>query len=186
MNDKTNLLEVLGITTEDRIRDSVITDLANAMPQIVWTAEPDGTKDYYNRHWFKYTGLNAEQSQESNWKLAIHPDDRKQCIKKWNNACTTGESYEAEYRLRAADGSYHWYKSVGHPVRDYSGKIIKWFGTCVDIEDQRQAFKIIMSNIEALQLRIIELEDQNKRLKSTAFAKSLSKMKAANNINLAH
>ncbi len=114
--------------------------LAEAVPQIVWTANPDGSLDYYNQHWVDYTGMSIEETLGWGWGPVLHPDDLQRCIDIWTNAYTTGHPYEIEYRFkRASDGSYRWHLGRALPVRDLDGKIIKWIGTCTDIEEQKQA-----------------------------------------------
>lgn len=114
--------------------------LADTMPQIVWITRADGYHEYYNRHWWEYTGLTYEQARGEGWNLLLHPDDRQRSIDRWNHALRTGEPYEIEYRFRrAADGMYRWFLGRALPQRDGEGKVVKWFGTCTDIHDQKLA-----------------------------------------------
>lgn len=113
--------------------------LAETIPQIVWTALPDGGVDYYNQRWFEYTGMTLEDTQGWGWQPVLHPDDVQNCLERWNNSVQTGGIYEVEYRFkRAADGAYRWHLGRALPVRDAAGKIIKWFGTCTDIDDRHR------------------------------------------------
>ncbi|MEP0890484.1 ATP-binding protein [Leptolyngbya sp. FACHB-8] len=112
--------------------------LAEAIPQIVWTADAQGWIDYYSPRWFEYTGSTLEQTQGSGWQDVIHPDDRTRNIEVWNHAIDTGTSYNIEHRLRRADGSYHWHLTRALPMLDEQGHVIRWFGTCTDISDQKQ------------------------------------------------
>ncbi len=114
--------------------------LAEAIPQIVWTARPDGWIDYYNQRWFDYTGLTLEQSRGWGWELALHPDDLKDCLDHWSKSVRTGEVYEIKYRFkRAADATYRWHLGRALPLRDDLGKIAKWFGTSTDITELKEA-----------------------------------------------
>ncbi len=114
--------------------------LAESIPQIVWTAQPDGTVDYFNGHWFHYTGLPAEQTLDRGWQAALHPDDLHPYLDKWQRAVQTGDRYEAEFRLRrGSDGSYRWHLARALAMRDPNGAIVKWVGTCTDIHDQKRA-----------------------------------------------
>jgi two-component system, sensor histidine kinase and response regulator len=114
--------------------------LADAMPQIVWTSKPDGNLDYYNKRWFDYTGLELEQTKDWGWKPVLHPDDVQNCVDRWTEAYTTGGNYEVEYRFkRASDGVYRWHIGRAFPLRNQSGEIIQWVGTCTDIDDQKRA-----------------------------------------------
>lgn len=113
--------------------------LIETMPQLVWTASADGTIDYYNQRWLDYTGMTLEESLESGWQLILHPEDAQKCLEAWAHAVQTGEPYELQYRLKRADGEYRWHLARALPLYDNQGKIVKWFGTCTDIEQQKQA-----------------------------------------------
>jgi PAS domain S-box-containing protein len=114
--------------------------LTEAIPQIVWTARPDGWLDYFNQRWFDYAGLTLEQTRGWGWELVVHPDDLKDCVGLWTQAVQTGKPYEIKYRLkRAADGAYRWHLGQALPVRDEGGKIVKWFGTCTDITELKES-----------------------------------------------
>lgn len=111
--------------------------LADAIPLIVWTANPSGETDYYNIQWENYTGLARKRARGWDWSSVLHPDDLQNCIDKWRHAFKTGNPYEIEYRFkRAADGSYRWHLGRATPFKDAAGNIIKWFGICTDIDDQ--------------------------------------------------
>jgi hypothetical protein len=72
------------------------------MPQIVWTAKPDGNLDYYNKRWFDYTGMTIEQTKDWGWKHVVHPDDLQNCVERWTKTFMTGCDYEVEYRFKRA------------------------------------------------------------------------------------
>jgi two-component system sensor histidine kinase/response regulator len=127
--------------------------LAEAMPQIVWTATPDGAVDYFNEHWLEYTGLTFDQTQGWGWASVLHPDDLANCVNVWTHAVQSGTPYEIEYRLkRASDGAYRWHLGRALPFRDASGSIIKWFGICTDIDDQKRASEAAGRLTEQLRL----------------------------------
>jgi PAS domain S-box-containing protein len=114
--------------------------LADAMPQIVWTATPDGYTDYYNGRWIEYTGMTLEQTQGWGWQPVLHPEDVERSLRGWATAVQTGSTYEVEYRFRrGSDGAYRWHLGRAVPMRDEDGRIIKWFGTATDIDDQKRA-----------------------------------------------
>ncbi|MEG4577116.1 PAS domain S-box protein [Microcoleus sp. N3A4] len=127
--------------------------LAEAIPQIVWTATADGWLDYYNQRWFEYTGLTLEETQGWGWQLALHPDDVEDSVERWNTSVQTGMTYEVEYRFkRASDGAYRWHLGRALPVRDAEGKILKWFGTCTDIDDRQRSAQTAYFRARALAL----------------------------------
>jgi PAS domain S-box-containing protein len=115
--------------------------LAEAIPQIVWTARPDGYVDYHNRRWFEYTGLTeTDCATRDVWREAIHPDDADTWRDRWAQCLRTGAEFETQSRFRrSSDGAYLWHLCRAIPLRDSSGRIAKWFGTCTDIDDQRRS-----------------------------------------------
>jgi PAS domain S-box-containing protein len=113
--------------------------LAEAMPQMVWATRVDGWNIYFNQQWVEYTGLTLEESYGHGWNTPFHPDDRQRAWDAWQNAIQNSSTYSLECRLRRADGTYRWWLVRGVPLRDANGKILKWFGTCTDIEDIKQA-----------------------------------------------
>ena len=114
--------------------------LADTMPQIVWITRPDGYHEFYNRRWWEYTGLTYEQASGDGWNLLLHPDDLERAKRRWQHSLETGEAYEIEYRFRrASDGEYCWFLGRAVPHRDHTGAIVRWFGTCTDIHDQKLA-----------------------------------------------
>ena len=115
--------------------------LAEAIPQIVWTADAHGRFDYYNRRWFEYSGLDEAESFEPDaWKHILHAEDIDATVAQWRAAVQTGEGYEIECRFcRASDGAYRWHLCRAIPVRAADGAVIKWFGTCTDIDDQKRS-----------------------------------------------
>lgn len=149
-DEQGNIIGLIGISTdisdrkqaEEALRQSEVNfrTLANSMPQIFWTAQPDGAINYYNQRWYDYTGMTFEQSQGWGWQPIVHPDDLPATVQQWNEAVRTGGKYEVEYRFkRAADGEYRWHLGRAFPLRDPNGAILKWFGSSTDIHDQKQA-----------------------------------------------
>ena len=109
--------------------------LAEAVPQIVWITTPDGRNTYFNQQWVDYTGMTLEESYGDGWNEPFHPDDRQRAWEAWQRATTEDAAYSLECRLRRADGVYRWWLIRGVPLRDANGAILKWFGTCTDIEE---------------------------------------------------
>lgn len=125
--------------------------LADTMPQIVWSTRADGYHDYFNQRWYEFTGMPrpaddsvSEPPPAGNgkgWSLKdyVHPEDFDQAVKTWTECLKSGEPYDTEYRFRSRDGSYRWFVGKALPLRDNNGEITRWFGTCTDIEDQKQS-----------------------------------------------
>jgi PAS domain S-box-containing protein len=108
-------------------------------PALIHTALPDGNIDFFNRRWLEYLGLTLEDVQGWRWTAAIHPEDVAGIVEKWRRSLVTGEPFEAETRVRRADGAYRWFLHRKVALRDKSGKIVKWYGSSIDIEDRKQA-----------------------------------------------
>jgi PAS domain S-box-containing protein len=150
--------------------------LAEAMPQIVWVTRADGWNIYFNQRWVDYTGLTLEESYGHGWNIPFHPDDRQRAWDAWQRATKHYDPYELECRLRRADGVYRWWLIRGVPLRNESGEILKWFGTCTDIEDLKQAEgKIQQLNAELEQRvrdRTADLEAANRELEAFSYSVS--------------
>jgi PAS domain S-box-containing protein len=113
--------------------------LADAMPQIVWTADPEGRTTYYNGRWFEYTGMHAEPGAKVGWAGFVHPDDLEETVARRKETLRTGEVFEIEYRFRRADGAYRWHLGRAVPIRDEDGEIEFWVGTATDIDDRKRS-----------------------------------------------
>jgi PAS domain S-box-containing protein len=113
--------------------------LTDAMPQLAWITASDGTPEYFNRRWYDYTGTTPDQLLHAERAKFVHPDDALEATARWNEALRTGQPYEMEYRLRGADGKFRWFVARGMPLRDDEGRVVRWFGTCTDIDQQRRA-----------------------------------------------
>jgi diguanylate cyclase (GGDEF)-like protein/PAS domain S-box-containing protein len=146
--------------------------MAEAVPEIIWTADPNGEDDFFNRKCFDYTGLTLDQMRGTGWKDIVHPDDMGDCFLKWQTALRTGEPYDVEYRLRAKDGSYRWFLGRANPVRDGEQNIVKWFGTCTDIENQKQSQQVLEEQILE---RTTQLADLNTRLQEEMIEKDFAR-----------
>jgi PAS domain S-box-containing protein len=133
LRDHTEALQALAVKEEQyRV-------LAEVMPQCIWTAGPDGQTDYVNQHWSEFSGLGPVESLGAGWAVVLHPEDAAGCFAAWAHAVQTGDIFEAEYRMRRADGAYRWFLGRGLPVRGPQGRVIKWLGTATDIDDRKRA-----------------------------------------------
>ncbi len=112
-------------------------ELADAMPQIVWSARPDGILDYTNRRWYEYTGQTEGEVSPADWGARVHPDDIAHAAEVWTRSVTTGAPYATEFRVRRADGEYRWFLVRALPIHDAAGHVARWYGTCTDVHDQR-------------------------------------------------
>jgi PAS domain S-box-containing protein len=125
--------EAALLESEGRFRQ-----LADSMPEIVWTARPDGYIDYYNERWYEFTGLSRDQLGDESYEPLLHPDDVKPCHEAWYGAVKTGQPYRIEYRFRDRhENRWQWFMGRALPVRE-GRKIVKWFGSCTDIDEQKR------------------------------------------------
>ena len=125
-------LQQLGIS---EAKFDVLTD---AMPQMVWSTLPDGFHDYYNAQWYAFTGVPYGSTDGEGWNGMFHPEDQDRAWARWQHSLKTGEPYEIEYRLRHHSGEYLWTLGRALPVRDKTGAIVRWIGTCTDINEAKQ------------------------------------------------
>lgn len=113
--------------------------LANNIPQMTWTNQPNGDVDYFNQQWYSYTGLNADESKKQGWLKAVHPDDLVITVEKYTSAIKSGNIFEVENRYRkGSEGSYRWHLNRAIPLHNEKGEIVFWVGTATDIEDQKR------------------------------------------------
>src|SRR3984893_5896256 len=126
---------------EDRLRERErdLRSIINTIPMLAWSARPDGFCDFLNQRWLDFTGLSAEQARGSGWGAAIHPDDAKGVMDSWQMALVTGQLADVEARMRRFDGEYRWFLFRASPLRNESGKIVRWYGTNTDIDDRKRA-----------------------------------------------
>jgi len=137
-----NIVKWFGTATEIEDRKQAETQtraLIDAIPQQIWSGLPDGTLDYCNQRWRSYKGLGLEELQGEGWQRMLHPDDRERVVNAWHKSVANGKPYEQEERHRRADGTYRWFLSRGVPLRDATGRIVRWYGTNTDIEDRKGA-----------------------------------------------
>ena len=107
--------------------------VAEIIPQMVWSARPDGTNDYCSGRWHEFTGIPADGADASGWREIVHPEDRSRVKSEWQRSVATGEAFAAEYRIRHRSGDYRWILSQAAPSYDEEGRIERWFGTSTDI-----------------------------------------------------
>jgi len=146
----------LDITDQVRAEQALRTSeakfrtITEAMPQMVWSALPDGYHDFYNRRWYEYTGVPEGSTDGEAWNGMFHPDDQPLAWERWRHSLSTGEVYEIEYRLRHHSGQYRWVLGRALPVRNEQGEIVRWMGTCTDIHEQKLAQEALKASEESL------------------------------------
>jgi PAS domain S-box-containing protein len=137
LREQAERLAAQELATVRRESEERYRELADAMPQIVWTAAPTGEATYYNRRWYEYTGLEPGAPTGDEWLDVVHTDDLGRTLDRRRETLASGEVFEVQYRFRGADGSYRWHLSRAVPiVRD--GEIDFWVGTATNIDDQKR------------------------------------------------
>ena len=149
-----------GKRAEEALRDSEHhwRSLTEGLPQLVWSAAPDGACTYFSTQWTEHTGIPEEELLGWRWMEVLHPDDREPTRQFWTDSVAGLYPYDVEYRVRRQDGEYRWFKTRGLPVRDGEGKIVKWFGTCTDISDRKRVEEALRKSEQELRNARDELE----------------------------
>ncbi|MDB5271030.1 MAG: hypothetical protein JWP58_4070 [Hymenobacter sp.] len=124
--------------------------LMETLPQMAWTANPDGNATYYSQRWYDYTGATFAKLQDWGWEQIVHPDDLFSTLSKWRHSLTTGEAFEDETRWRDRYGNYRWFLVRGEAIRDPDGAISLWVGAHTDIHE----FKQVQEQLEAQNARL--------------------------------
>ena len=132
--------------------------IINTMPTLAWSARPDGSAEFFNQHYLDYVGLPLEKLQGWGWTVAVHPEDLNALSGVWQSIMAAGKPGEAEARLRRFDGQYRWFLFRTYPMRDESGKIVKWYGTNTDINDRKRA----EADVKESYLRLAEAQRLSK------------------------
>jgi PAS domain S-box-containing protein len=168
--------EEKNIQTQLVEREQKFRLLADSMPQIVWTANPEGELNYFNQAVFDYTGYSQTEIIEKGWLSIVHQEDWEENMRKWVESISTETDFIMEHRFRKNDGSYRWQLSRAIPQRDKEGKITMWVGTSTDIQDQKmfsnELEKQVQQRTKELFAKNEDLEKMNKELQSFAYISS--------------
>ena len=143
--------------------------LADAIPQMVWSTTADGFPDFFNAHYLAYAGMGVEQLSGLGYREIIHPEDRESAARAWALSLASGQRFQVEYRLRRHDGAYLWHLGSALPqVR--GGRILRWFGTCTDIDEQKKATRLLEQARQTLEALVAArnqaIEANSQRLRS--------------------
>jgi PAS domain S-box-containing protein len=111
--------------------------IVRTAPDIIFSRQADGARDYISDRFYEYTGAAASSANGFGWLDSVHSDDKERSMAQWMHCVQSGDNYESEYRLRGRDGQYRWFRARAVPIRDFEGRIVKWYGTCSDIHDSK-------------------------------------------------
>ncbi len=146
------------IVTREKFRK-----MAQTMPNHVWTADSNGGLTWLNDQLYEFTGYNEGELYGDDWARAVHPDDLDEAAKNWAAVIQQGKDYEAEFRIRKADGSYRWHLVRATPLHAASGKLTGWVGTNTDIQDRKTVEDQIAQLNATLESRVAK---RNKELEA--------------------
>jgi PAS domain S-box-containing protein len=142
--------------SEDLLKasESKLRQVIDTIPSLSWCNLPDGPNEFLSKGWHDYTGLSPEEAYGWGWTAAFHPEDLPPLMKRWKELLISGEPGQIEARLRRHDGVYRWFLIQVAPLRDETGKIVRWYGTSTDIEDRKRAEDAVLANERNLGLII--------------------------------
>ncbi len=126
--------------------------LADSMPQLAWIAEQDGTMIWYNQRWYDYTGTTPEQMAGGGWRAVYAPDCLDAMVALWEQCRANGAPFELEVPIRSADGEFRWFLTRANPVRGSNGQVLRWFGTCTDVDQVKRAQEALRDETAVLEL----------------------------------
>ena len=140
--------EIKQRTEAARRSERELRDVVNTVPAHVWSTSPEGQVDFVNDRWLQFTGLALDEAFGWKWEAVVHPDDRTRVVADWHTAAKNGQAMESEARVRRADGEYCWWFIRNVPLRDENGKLVRWYGTAIDIEDRKRAEQALRKSEE--------------------------------------
>src|ERR1700751_5967455 len=140
--------EVKQRTEAARRSERELRDVVNTVPAHVWRASPEGQVDFVKDRWLQFTGLALDEAFGWKWEAVVHPDDRTRVVAAWHTALKNGQAMEGEARVRRVDGEYCWWFIRNVPLRDETGKLVRWYGTAIDLEDRKQAEQALRKSEE--------------------------------------
>ena len=167
---------LLHLNTELVGRNQELDAIIHTAPDIIFSRKADGSRDYISDRFYDFTGASSDSANGFGWLDYVHPEDKDKAMVDWMRSVESGANYEAEYRLRARDGSYRWFRARALPIRD-DGKIVRWYGTCSDIQDSKLLEQSIRDNtlelekmvdrrtneLRRLSIRLMTMQDQERR-----------------------
>jgi PAS domain S-box-containing protein len=152
------------VESELRASEERLRQVVESLPGMVFTTSAAGGNTFTNRRFQEYTGVQAESLLGDRWLDVLDPEDRARAEQTWYASVRTGSAYEAEYRFRRKDGSYHWHLCRGLPLRDSDGNIAAWFGNCTDIEDYKAVRLALEKMVEERTAELRKSEEQYRTL----------------------
>ncbi len=145
-------------------RNQQLDAIVKTVPDIIFSRQLDGSRDYISDRFYEYTGAEPGSANGSGWLRYVHPDDRERSLKRWLESVRSGQNYEAEYRMLGRDGDYRWFRARAVPIRDQNGQILRWYGSCSDIHDSKVLEQSMRDNAVRLEKMVSDRTAQLRRL----------------------
>jgi PAS domain S-box-containing protein len=155
---------LLQLNVELMSKNQELDAIVHTAPDIIFSRQPDGSRDYISDRFYDYTGAASGSANGFGWLDFVHEEDRDQAMKHWMHCVESGANYESEYRLRSKDGAYRWFRARAVPIRDDDGKIVRWYGTCSDIHDSKVLEQSMRDNAAELERMVDRRTDELRRL----------------------
>jgi PAS domain S-box-containing protein len=155
---------LLYLNTELVGRNQELDAIIHTAPDIIFSRKADGSRDYISDRFYDFTGAAPASANGFGWLDYVHPEDKDKAMADWMRSVESGANYEAEYRLRSKEGSYRWFRARALPIREDDGKIVKWYGTCSDIQDSKLLEKSIRDSALELEKMVDRRTDELRRL----------------------
>ena len=156
---------IIWVIASLRRNEGQLREVIDSIPAMAWILQPDGRMEFLNRRWLEYAGMSLPEALTGSISI-LHPDDHAKVVEKWHEMHAAGEAYDAEMRLRRADGEYRWFLVRTVPKRDEDGAIVRWYGTSTDIEDRKRAEQALQDSADRLQQlsrRLLEVQEGERR-----------------------
>jgi PAS domain S-box-containing protein len=145
-------------------RNQELDAIVRTAPDIIFSRQADGFRDYTSERFYEYTGSPTASADGFGWLNHVHPDDQELTKAQWMRCTESGETYESEYRLRGKDGEYRWFRARAVPIREQEGKVARWYGTCSDIHDSKLLEQSIRDSAAKLEKMVDERTAELRRL----------------------
>lgn len=172
-SNKSGLLFAIDLTArnkaEDQLKESErqLKQITEAIPQMVWVCNDKGEVIYFNQGWYTYTGTVEKDMMGHRWVTLVHPDDASGALEKWNYAQQTLTPVSVEYRLKSAEGEYHWVLSKGVPILGENGALQKWFGACTFIDEQKEFSSMLEQKVAERTIEILRQKEFSETIINT-------------------
>ena len=155
---------LLQLNTELVRKNRELDAIVHTAPDIIFSRQADGGRDYISDRFYDYTGAEPGSAQGFGWVEYVHPEDKDKALSDWMRSVEAGTNYESEYRLRARDGAHRYFRARAVPIRDDNGSIVKWYGTCSDIHDSKVLEQSMRDNAAELERMVDSRTDELRRL----------------------